>query len=97
MFTPNENAFTIATNHDQSLRLYAFGKNVFVVTPGNFPLVVKMISELLQKDKIGIEAADMAKQALEFYNKVCGFLESFEGEWWYWQRFQANTKKVWLE
>lgn len=78
MFTPVEHAFTIAANYDQNLRQHAFARNVFVVTPGNFLLVVNMISELWQKDKNQYGSAGYGHQALELYNKLCGFSESFE-------------------
>jgi DNA recombination protein RmuC len=79
MFTPAENAFTIAANHDAALRQYAFGKNVFVVTPSSLLLVIKMISDLWQKDRVNKEAHEIAARAKELYEKACGFLHSFAG------------------
>lgn len=79
MFTPAENAFTIAANHDAALRQYAFGKNVFVVTPSSLLLVIKMISDLWQKDRLNKEAHAIAARAKELYEKACGFMDSFAG------------------
>lgn len=79
LFTPAENAFTIAANHDATLRQYAFNRNVFVVTPSSLLLVVKMISDLWQKDRISKEAHEIANRAKELYEKACGFLQSFSG------------------
>ncbi len=78
MFTPVEGAFTVATMHDAELRHYAFRKKVFLVTPGNLLLVVKIITDLWQKDAVNKRADDMAKRALHLYDKARLFLESFE-------------------
>ncbi len=77
LFTPAENAFTIAANHDAGLRQYAFARNIFVVTPSSLLLVVKMISDLWTKDRLGREAHEIAARAKELYEKACGFLQSF--------------------
>lgn len=79
LFTPTENAFTIAANHDIALRQYAFGKNVFIVTPSSLLLVIKMISDLWGKDRVNKEAHAIAARAKELYEKACGFLECFAG------------------
>jgi len=78
MFTPVEGAFTVATMHDAELRHYAFRKKVFLVTPGNLLLVVKLITDLWHKDAVNRDAQRIAERALNLYNKACGFLESFE-------------------
>ncbi len=78
MFTPVEGAFTVATMHDAELRHYAFRKKVFLVTPGNLLLVVKLITDLWQKDAVNKRAQDMADRALKLYDKARLFLESFE-------------------
>ncbi len=78
LFTPVENAYTVATNHDPDLRVYAFTKNVFVVTPSSLLLVVKMISDLWQKDRVSRGVQDMAEQARKVYEKACLFIGSFE-------------------
>jgi len=77
MFTPAENAYTIATNHDSGLRQYAFARNVFVVTPSSLLLVIRMIFDLWQKDRVNKEVQDIANRARDLYEKACGFLESF--------------------
>lgn len=78
MFAPIESAFTVAAQHDSDIRNYAFGKKVFLVTPSNLLLVVKMIGDLWQKDRINKEAEAMADRARRLYEKACGFLDSFE-------------------
>ena len=78
MFTPVEGAFTVAAMHDAELRHYAFRKKVFLVTPGNLLLVVKLITDLWQKDAVNKRAQDMAERALKLYDKARLFLESFE-------------------
>ena len=78
MFTPVEGAFTVATMHDAELRHYAFRKKVFLVTPGNLLLVVKLITDLWQKDAVNKRAQDMAERALKLHDKARLFLESFE-------------------
>lgn len=78
LFTPVENAYTVATNHDPNLRAYAFTKNVFVVTPSSLLLVVKMISDLWQKDRVNRGVREMAEQARRVYDKASLFISSFE-------------------
>jgi DNA recombination protein RmuC len=78
LFTPVENAYTVATNHDPNLRAYAFAKNVFVVTPSSLLLVVKMISDLWQKDRMKRGVQEMADQARKVYEKASLFVSSFE-------------------
>jgi DNA recombination protein RmuC len=78
MFTPVEGAFTVASMHDAELRHYAFRKKVFLVTPGNLLLVVKLITDLWQKDAVNKRSHDMAERALKLYDKARLFLESFE-------------------
>lgn len=78
LFTPVENAYTVATNYDPALREFAYNRNVFVVTPSTFLLVVRMLSELWQKDRLSREILDVAEQARKLYEKACGFAESFQ-------------------
>jgi DNA recombination protein RmuC len=78
LFTPVENAYTVATNHDPNLRAYAFARNVFVVTPSSLLLVVKMISDLWQKDNVKRSVLEMAELAKKVYEKASLFVTSFE-------------------
>jgi DNA recombination protein RmuC len=78
MFTPVEGAFTVASSIDSELRYYAFRKKIFLVTPGNLLLVVKLITDLWQRDAVNKDAERMADRALKLYDKARLFLESFE-------------------
>jgi DNA recombination protein RmuC len=78
LFTPVENAFTVATNYDPALREFAYARNIFVVTPSSLLLVVRMLSELWQKERLSKEILDVAEQARKLYEKACGFVESFQ-------------------
>lgn len=77
LFTPVENAFTIAANYDPGLRAFAFERNVFIVTPSSLLLVVRMISELWQKERLSKEVLDVAEQARKLYDKACLFIDAF--------------------
>ena len=77
MFAPVESAFNVAAQHDSDIRNYAFQKKVFLVTPSNLLLVVKMIGDLWQKDRVNREAREMANRAKALYEKATSFLTSF--------------------
>ncbi len=67
----------MAFSHDAELRYYAYHKKVFFVTPSNLLLVVKMITDLWQKDRVDKHAEEMATRAKLLHEKACLFLESF--------------------
>lgn len=78
LFTPVEAALTLACTHDANLRHYAYQRKVFLVTPSNLLIVVKMIGDLWQKHKVSKEAEEMANRALMMHEKLCGLMQSFE-------------------
>lgn len=94
MFTPVESAFSVAAQHDADIRQYAFRKKVFLVTPSNLLLVVRMIGDLWQKDRVSREARDMADRAKKLYEKACNFLQSFQAVGEQLQRAQEEFSRA---
>ena len=94
MFAPIESAFTVAAQHEGDIRNYAFSKKVFLVTPSNLLLVVKMISDLWQKDRVNKEAHLMADRAKMLYEKACSFLESFTQLAHRWRKRMTSMRRL---
>jgi DNA recombination protein RmuC len=78
MFVPMEGAYISAMNTDSQLWQYAFDKGILLISPSNFLLALKLVYDMWQKDGIDKNAQAIAVLAGKIYDKLAGFVDSYE-------------------
>lgn len=78
LFVPVEGAYITAMNADPELWQYASRKGILLISPTNLILALKLVKEMWQKDAIDRNAEEIAKRAGKLYDKLAGFVETFE-------------------
>lgn len=78
MFVPMEGAYISAMNTDSQLWQYAYSKGILLISPSNFLLALKLVYDMWQKDGIDKNAEAIAVLAGKIYDKLAGFVESYE-------------------
>jgi DNA recombination protein RmuC len=78
MFVPVEGAYITAMNADPELWQYAYKKGILLISPSNLILALKLVKDMWQKDAIDQNAQEIAKRASKMYDKLAGFIDTFE-------------------
>lgn len=78
MFIPIETAFSAALKQNSDLYLYAFDKNIVVVTPSTLLATLKTVDSLWQNDKQQKNALAIASEAGKMYDKFASFVNDME-------------------
>ena len=78
MFIPIEPAFILAGDEDPSLFSGAASRSVFPVVPSTLMVTLKTINAMWQLESQNRNAEEIASQAAALYDKLAGFLESFD-------------------
>lgn len=78
MFVPNEPAFLLALQNDESLWQYAYKKGVILSSPTNLFSILKIVEDLWRRDSQSKNAIEIAKVGGELYDKVALFVRNFE-------------------
>ncbi len=78
MFMPVEPAYILAMQHDAALWQYAYGKKIVLISPTNLIPAMKMISDMWRQEAVNKSAQMIAVQAGKLYDKLAGFIETFE-------------------
>lgn len=78
MFVPVEGAYITAMNADPQLWQYAYGKGILLISPSNLILALKLVKDMWQKDGIDKNAQTIAILAGKIYDKLAGFVDSYE-------------------
>ena len=78
MFIPIEPAFILAGDEDPSLFSGAASQSVFPVVPSTLMITLKTINAMWQLESQNRNAEQIASQAAALYDKLAGFLESFD-------------------
>jgi len=79
MFMPVEAAYITAMQSDHSLWQYAYDRKVLLISPTNLIPAMKMVSDMWNRDSISRDAEMIAERSVKLYEKLVGFIESFEG------------------
>lgn len=78
LFVPVEGALITALQTDLQLWQHAFDKNILLVSPTLLITGMKLVHELWKQDDVNQNAAQMAERAGALYDKLAGFVDSFE-------------------
>lgn len=76
MFVPVEGAFITAMQADSALWQYAYSKRVVLISPTNLIAVMKLVSDMWQRDGIDKNAQRIATLAGKLYDKLVGYVDS---------------------
>ena len=89
MFIPNEGAYMLAMQHDNSLWNYAYDNHVVIISPTHLISVLKLVDQLWQHDKQTKNALKIAEETGKLYDKFAGFVTDMEAI----DRGLNNTRK----
>ncbi|MDR2520534.1 MAG: DNA recombination protein RmuC [Bacteroidales bacterium OttesenSCG-928-I14] len=78
MFIPIEPAYLVAIQNDGTLWSEAYSKRILLVCPNNLIACLKIINDLWKKEMQSANAKEIVKQSLSLYEKLVGFIETFE-------------------
>lgn len=75
MFIPNEGAYMIAMQHDNTIWKYAYDNHVVIISPTHLISVLKLVDQLWQHDKQTKNAIKIAEETGKLYDKFAGFVD----------------------
>lgn len=78
MFIPIEPAFFVAMENDNSLWEYAYKKKIILISATNMITSLRLIADIWKIDVRNKEAKEMATICGAIYDKIVGFLTTFE-------------------
>lgn len=78
MFVPIEPAYLLAVQSDDQLWAKAYQKRIILISPTNLIAVIKIVSDLWNRERQSKHALEIAKQGQTLYDKFVGFLETME-------------------
>lgn len=76
MFIPIEPAFLLATGNDEQLWSEGWNRHVLLVSPNTLLFVLRTVEHLWRQDRVGRNAAEIAKRGAHLYDKVRSFAET---------------------
>ncbi len=78
MFVPIEGAFSVALGADPSLYEYALKKHIAITTPSTLTVSLRTVYLYWQSEKSSHYALKLFEEAGKLYDKVVGFVTTFE-------------------
>ncbi len=75
MFVPNEPAYMLAIQKEETLWQYAYDKRILLVSPTNLFAMLKIISELWRKEYQMKHMLEIADRGAKLYEKFVGFVD----------------------
>ena len=76
MFIPIEPAFMTAVQHNQQLWEFAYSKRIFLISPTNLIVALKMVDQLWQKEKQQLNASKISERGRLLYDQFARFVEN---------------------
>lgn len=76
MFIPNEPAYLLALQHEESLWQYAYEKKILLISPTNLIAALKLIVDLWKREYQNRNAIDIAERGAALYDKLVNFVDS---------------------
>lgn len=76
MFIPNEPAYLLALQHEETLWQYAYDKKILLISPTNLIAALKLIADLWKREYQNRNAIDIAERGAALYDKFVNFVES---------------------
>ncbi|MDO5665619.1 MAG: DNA recombination protein RmuC [Bacteroidia bacterium] len=78
MFIPNEPAYLLALQHEESLWQYAYDKKILLISPTNLIAALKLIVDLWKREYQNRNAIEIAERGAKLYDKFVGFIGNLE-------------------
>jgi DNA recombination protein RmuC len=78
MFVPVEAAYVTALQHDGGLWQHGYAKGVLIISPTNLIPFLRMVESLWDREKKYENAEAIAKQAGALYDKLAGFVDTYQ-------------------
>lgn len=78
MFIPIEPAFMAALSYDSDLFMYAWEKNILLVSPTTLLFVLRMVAYLWRQEAQNRNAQEIASRGAELYDKLVGFAQEMD-------------------
>ena len=76
MFVPNEPAYLLALQHEDSLWQYAYDKKILLMSPTNLIAALKLIVDLWKREYQNRHALEIADRGAALYDKFVNFVAS---------------------
>lgn len=76
MFIPNEPAYSLALQYDESIWQYAYEKKILFISPTNLIAALKLIVDLWKREYQNRNAMDIAERGGALYDKFVNFVDS---------------------
>ncbi len=78
LFIPIEPAFSLAVQHDPDLFTDSFSRNIVIVSPTTLLATLRTIASIWRQEYQSQNAAEIAKQGGDLFDKFVGFAEDLE-------------------
>lgn len=76
LFIPNEPAYLLALQHEESLWQYAYDKKILMMSPTNLIAALKLIADLWKREYQNRHALEIADRGAALYDKFVNFVTS---------------------
>lgn len=76
MFIPNEPAYLLALQHEESLWQYAYDRKILLISPTNLIAALKLIADLWKREYQNRNAVEIAERGAALYDKFVNFVAS---------------------
>jgi DNA recombination protein RmuC len=76
MFIPNEPAYLLALQHEESLWQYAYDRKILLISPTNLIAALKLIADLWKREYQNRNALEIAERGAALYDKLVNFVGS---------------------
>ena len=78
MFIPNEPAYLLALQYEESLWQYAYDKKILLISPTNLIAALKLIVDLWKREHQNRNAIEIAERGAKLYDKFANFIANLE-------------------
>ncbi len=78
LFIPNEPAYLLALQHEESLWQYAYDKKILLMSPTNLIAALKLIVDLWKREYQSRHAQEIADRGSALYDKFVNFVASLD-------------------
>jgi len=78
MFMPIEGAFSVALQNDKEMSMYAWSKNIVIVSPNNLLATLRTVESLWKLEKQNRNTKEIFRQSAALYDKFVALVEDID-------------------